>query len=67
MLRILDGCLYSPALFTAGSIRMDYTRLLSAVFALSMSAPNLDDGKAHADKETASQEALVRFVPVRHL
>ncbi len=66
MLRILDGCLYSPALFTVGSIRSEYNRLLSAVFVLTTSAPNLGDGKAHADKETASQEALVLFVPVQH-
>ena len=67
MLRILDGCLYSPALFTAGSVRSQYTRLLSAVFALSVSVQTLGDIEFPADRETASQDALVLFVLTRSL
>ena len=64
ILRILDGCLYSPALFTARSVRSDYNRLLCAVFALSMSAQTLNNGETSTDRETASQEDLVLHVSV---
>ena len=59
MLRILDGCLYCPALAKVGSVRSEHIRLFCAVFALSLEAKIPSDSATAAGTQTATSEQVL--------
>lgn len=61
MLRVLDGCLYCPAVAKVGSVLPEHTQLLCAVFALSLEAQFLGNSGKDAGKETASQHEVLFY------
>ena len=59
MLRILNGCLYCPALVTAVSVRSEYIQLLCAVLALSVKPQSLDGDEMFTGGGSDSQEQVL--------